>query len=310
MKETINVFFSVDDNYLSCAYVSIYSLIKNANKSYNYNVNILYDSETLCEESKKVLNKLSNDNTEIKFCCVDSYIEKIKSKFITRDYYTNTIYYRLFIPNILKQEEKAIYLDCDTIITGDISELYNVDVTGKILAACSDEAVIAIKVFQDYTEQVIGVNHYLDYFNSGVMLLNLKEFNKQNLYERFLKLLDEYPFVVAPDQDCLNVICKDKVVYLDKGWNRNPLDIPVKMEKLNLIHYNLTSKPWHYKGIMFEEYFWEYAKETPFYQELLDLRDNYPEECKQRDKKGGADLLKKAQEEIDNPNNYKKIYLN
>ena len=141
------------------------------------------------------------------------------------------------------------------------------------------------------------------------MLLNLKEFNKQNLYERFLKLLDEYSFVVAPDQDCLNVICKDKVVYLDKGWNRNPLDIPVKMEKLNLIHYNLTSKPWHYKGIMFEEYFWEYAKETPFYQELLDLRDNYPEECKQRDKNGGADLLKKAQEEIDNPNNYKKIYL-
>ena len=95
MKETINVFFSVDDNYLSCAYVSIYSLIKNASKNYNYNINILYDSDTLCEDSKKVLNKFTNENTNIKFCCVDSYIEKIKSKFITRDYYTNTIYYRI-----------------------------------------------------------------------------------------------------------------------------------------------------------------------------------------------------------------------
>jgi hypothetical protein len=65
--------------------------------------------------------------------CLDSFVQKIKHKFVVRDYYTDTIYYRLFIPSILSNVDKVIYIDSDTVVVDDISKMYNIDLQDKII---------------------------------------------------------------------------------------------------------------------------------------------------------------------------------
>ena len=79
------------------------------------------------EENKKKLAKYESKNVKIEFVDLNYYIQKIQDKLYTRDYYTNTTYFRLFIPNLYPQYDKVIYLDGDTVVLGDISELYNID---------------------------------------------------------------------------------------------------------------------------------------------------------------------------------------
>ena len=308
-KQRINIVYTVDDNYFYCAYVSAYSLIKNANKDYDYTINFLYDSVSLSEKNLKSLDNLNSEKFEIKLYCLDKFLEKVKDKFVLRDYYTDAIYYRLFIPSILSDLDKVIYLDSDTVVVDDISKMYNIDLKDNIIGGCMCEVCDTFEVFTNYVEQVVGVETNKKFINSGILLINIKEFNKQNILEKFNDLLDKYPFIVAPDQDCLNALCKDKSIIIDKGWNRNPYPLKSEKDNIFIVHYTLTNKPWHYKGVLYEEYFWKYAKETPFYQTLYNIRENYSEEEKQRDIICEQELIKKAQYEIDRPDNYKKKFL-
>ena len=81
-KERINIVYTVDDNYFYCAYVSAYSLIKNANKDYDYTINFLYDSVSLSEQNLKSLDNLNSEKFEIKLYCLDKFLENVKDKFV------------------------------------------------------------------------------------------------------------------------------------------------------------------------------------------------------------------------------------
>ena len=85
--------------------------------------------------------------------------------------------------------------------------------------------------------------------------------------EKFLHILEKYNFdVIAPDQDYLNFLCKGKVKYVNRGWDRMPnIDEKFDDSDLHLIHFNMFQKPWNYDNVLYEEYFWKYAKETEYY---------------------------------------------
>lgn len=309
MNNIINIVYSTDENYLPLMAVSIHSLIKNASKDYQYNIHVLYADGTIKNDSIERIKKLSNNNTTIIFKSVNSYIDNVKDKLRTRDYYSLTTYFRLFITNIYPELDKVLYIDCDTLVLGDISELYNFDLGDALVAGTSDDAVLAVKEFQDYVEQVVGVDNYQDYFNAGIILMNLKQFKEQKIFEKFLELNDKYYFVVAQDQDLLNVLCYNKVKYFDPGWNKTPTPALKEFKKLNLIHYNLSYKPWHYDNVMYSDEFWAYAKETDYYEDILDIKNSFSEEDKLIDQQAGVGLIQKALEEIKNENNYKKKFL-
>ena len=63
-------------------------------------------------------------------------------------------------------------------------------------------------------------------------------------------------------------------------------------------------KPWHYDGVLYEEYFWNYAKQTPFYDIILAQKAGFTKEQVKRDEEDGKNLIALAQSEADNPNNY------
>lgn len=282
LKE-IPIFYAIDDGYTPLLSVAIKSLIENASKDYNYSIKILHTDVQECHI--KQIKKYENENVSIEFKDVSYYIEKVKDKLYTRDYFTNTTYFRLFLPELYPQYDKVLYLDSDTIVLGDISELYNTDMGTNLVAASPDDIIQNIEVFQEYAELVVGVAKYQHYFNAGVLLMNLDELRKFKFQEKFLYLLGTVKFSVAQDQDYLNRVCKGRVKLVSHDWNVMPyVNHETKPADIKLIHYNFAYKPWHFEDIRYSEYFWKYAKKTEFYDEIVKMKDSYTEEQKAQDK--------------------------
>lgn len=300
MKENLNtipIFFTVDDKYVPFLAVALQSLIENSSEKNYYLIKILYTSIT--EENQEKIKKYEKENVNIEFVDLNYYINKIKNKLYTRDYYSVTTYFRLFIPNLYPQYNKALYLDCDIVLLADVAELYNIDMGDNLVAAAPDDVIQKIEVFQEYVEKVVGVADYRNYFNAGVLLMNLDELRKFDFQEKFLYSLEKIKFAVAQDQDYLNRLCKGRVKIISNVWDKMPISNDTDANDLKLIHYNLAFKPWHFEDILYKEYFWEYAKKTEFFDEIIKIRDNYTEEDRFNDKEGDKKLRELAQKECD-----------
>lgn len=297
-KNVIPIFFAVDDGYIPFLAVSLQSLIENSKKENFYLIKILYTN--ISEENQRKIQKFEQENVSIEFVDLNYYIEKIKDKLYTRDYYSKTTYFRLFIPNLYPQYTKALYLDSDIVVLEDVADLYNTNMENDLVAAAPDDVIQTIEVFQEYAEKVVGVADYKNYFNAGVLLMNLDELRKFDFQEKFIYSLDKIKFSVAQDQDYLNRLCKGRVKIVDPNWNR----MPIAREKENqgdikLIHYNLAYKPWHFEDILYKDYFWNYAKKTEFFDTIQKIKDNYSDEERFEDMEKDKALRMLAQKEAD-----------
>ena len=297
LKE-IPIFFAADDKYMPFLAVTLQSLVDNSSTDYYYLIKVLYTN--ISEENKGKIKKYERENVNIEFVDLNYYIEKIKDKLYTRDYYSKTTYFRLFIPNLYPQYNKALYLDSDVVLLRDVAELFNIDLGDNLVGGAPDDVIQTIEVFQEYAEKVVGVADYRNYFNAGVLLMNLDELRKYNFQEKFLYVLGTIKFSVAQDQDYLNRLCKGRVKIIDKNWNRMPVsNIEVDEKDLKLIHYNLAYKPWHFEDILYKDYFWEYAQKTEYFDEILKIKDNYSDEEKFDDREKDRQLRELAQKESD-----------
>ena len=296
--KVIPIFFAVDDGYVPFLAVALQSIIENSSKEYFYSIKILYTN--IEEENKKKILKYERENIKIEFVDLNYYIEDVKDKLYTRDYYTKTTYFRLFIPNLYPQYDKAIYLDSDIVVLGDIAKLYNEDIGDNLVAAVPDNVIQTNKVFQDYVERVVGIATYKNYFNAGMLLMNLDEMRKFDFQNKFLYLLGTVKFAVVQDQDYLNRLCKGRTKLLDKGWDKMPIPTDEIEEKdIKLIHYNLTYKPWHFENVLYENFFWNYAKKTEYYDEIQELKNKYTDEERFRDLEQYENLKKLAKKETE-----------
>lgn len=297
-KEVLPIFFAVDDGYMPFLAVTLQSLVDNSSVNYYYLIKILYTN--ISEENKEKIKKYERENVNIEFVDLNYYIEKIKDKLYTRDYYSKTTYFRLFIPNLYPQYNKALYLDCDIVLLRDVAELFNIDLGDNLVGGAPDDVIQTIEVFQEYVEKVVGVADYKNYFNAGVLLMNLDELRKYNFQEKFLYSLETIRFSVAQDQDYLNRLCKGRVKIIDKNWNRMPIsNIEADEKDLKLIHYNLAFKPWHFEDILYQDYFWKYAKKTEYIDNILEIKNNYSDEEKFDDREKDRMLCELAQKESD-----------
>ncbi len=297
-KEVLPIFFAADDKYIPFLAVTLQSLVDNSSTDYYYLIKVLYTN--ISEDHKEKIKKYERENVNIEFVDLNYYIEEIKDKLYTRDYFSKTTYFRLFIPNLYPQYNKALYLDSDVVLLRDVAELFNTDLGDNLVGAAPDDVIQTIEVFQEYAEKVVGVSDYRNYFNAGVLLMNLDELRKYNFQEKFLYVLGTIKFSVAQDQDYLNRLCKGRVKLIDKNWNRMPVsNVEVDEKDLKLVHYNLAFKPWHFEDILYKDYFWRYAQKTEFFDEILKIRDNYSDEEKIDDREKDRQLRELAQKESD-----------
>lgn len=273
-KEIIPVFFSTDDNYIPYLDIAISSLVKNASREFEYKIIVL--NTGLLKENTEKVKKNEREGVSIEFLDISSRIEKIKSRFKNIYHFSVATYYRLFIASLFPQYKKIIYLDCDLVVLGDISKLYNTDIGDNIIAAADEEYVQNTDEFRRYAQICLGVNPDT-YVNAGVLLLNLEAFRENKIEEKFINLITEYDFdLLDPDQAYLNYLCYGKICFLENGWNKEPMQIPLQGEK-NIVHYALYKKPWQYDDVIDGNYFWDYAKASPFYEKILENKAAFGE---------------------------------
>ena len=303
-KKIVPIFYACDDAFVKFTIISIRSMLENASPDRFYRFHILITD--VSERSRRVAKELERENAEIIFEDVTSYLTAIEKKLPLRDYYSKTTYYRLFIADMFPQYDKTIYIDSDTVVLGDISELYDTDLKDNYVGAVTERVMTNVDVYGRYVEQVLGIDRYA-YFNAGLLLLNCKQFRKNDLLKKFGDLLSVYNFVVTQDEDYLNLMCKDRVLHLDRKWNTEILpQFEIDPAKVAIFHYIMVSKPWHYPDCRFGEYFWKYAEKTEFYNELRESSLSYSDEEKQRDIDCGNNLTLLAEREIAREDNYLK----
>lgn len=271
-KKLIPIFFASDNNYLPFLAVSVSSLLENASTDYRYMIYILNNG--LDEKMVAPILSMKRENADIRLVDVGQSLGPIAERLNLRDYYTVSIYFRLFIASMFPQYHKAIYLDADIAVNGDISKLYEIPLGQNLVGAVSDDIIASCRDFRLYAEEAVGVP-YQRYFNSGVLLMNLDQLRLCRIEQKFIYLLETYHFdTVCPDQDYLNALCKDRVLYLDKGWNKMSIDTDYPGVP-NLVHYNMFYKPWLYRSIAYGEYFWHYAEKTPYFEELKRMQKGF-----------------------------------
>ena len=301
-KAEIPIFFACDEGFVKYTMVSMKSIMENTDRSRKYHIYILHMGITEATQAKVLA--MADEEFAIDFVDVTDKMKSIADKLPIRDYYSNTTYFRLFIPDMFPQYRKALYIDSDTIVVGNIAELYDHKL-GKLYAGvCPDRVVAQTDILGDYVEKVLGVKR-TRYFNAGVMLMNCSQFRENHLLDEFLEMLHVYLFVVAQDQDYLNLICKNQVLYMEPKWNAQVFgELACPEEEVGLFHFNMAAKPWHYEDCRLAEYFWKYAKMTVDYDAIKEGLANYTDEQRRNDSVSGEKLIRLAVSEINREDNY------
>ena len=308
MNKEIPIFFSTDDNYIPYLDVAVSSLIANASKEFNYRIIILNTGLNNANVDKIKQNE--REKFKIDFVDISTDVEKIKSKLKNVYHFSIVTYYRLFIASLFPQYGKVIYLDCDLVVLGDISELYHTELGDNILGACPEQFVQNTKEFRAYAAEALGVDPD-GYVNAGVLLMNLAEFRKNRIEEKFVRLITEHDFdLLDPDQAYLNYLCFDKIQILSNGWNKEPMPLACEGKK-NIVHYALYKKPWQYDDVMDGEYFWYYAERSPFYEQIILNKQNFGEAEREQKEATAREILEHALMIVASDNTFsKKLCMN
>lgn len=305
----IPIFFSSDNNYVPFMAVTISSLIKNASKDYIYDIIVLYTN--INEEDLKILKSMETDNVNIIAMSMDERQKELTKGSTTNlctDYYSLSIYFRIFIPLMFPEYDRGIYLDSDMVVTGDISELFNFDLQGNPIGAVVDQSVQTVPVFIDYINTGLGVD-VKKYINSGVLVMDMKQLRELNFCNKFLSVLNKYRFeTVAPDQDYINVLCYNKIQSIPDQWNAMSSELIYGIKDPKIFHFNLFGKPWRYNNIPFEEVFWNAAKESPYYDYIMNVKKTYPDKKRKIAEKYLKEMLEKAAKITTADNNFASVF--
>lgn len=257
MDNSIHILCAADHKYSGKLGVMLTSLYEN-NISSDIIVHIFVDdvNQTCWNKFYKLSSKY---NKKIELTPVPKQ-KLISFGAFESGYFSFAIYYRLLAAELLDASiEKIIYLDCDIIINGNIEGLWNISIQEHSMAVCPD--------FEYYNESNFARLHYCKrkwYFNSGVLLINLKYWRENHISTKCLQYLyDHKSEIVYMDQDVLNAVLIDTIKWIHVKFNFqvrfirkeyfNHYDIRIQNEIREtflspiVIHYVGPNKPWHFK---------------------------------------------------------------
>lgn len=163
---------------------------------------------------------------------------------ITRSHLTRSTYARLFIPELLRQDDRVIYMDCDMLVTGSLQEAWECDLQGYILAAvrCPTPTKAFARVIDLPIEQ---------YFNGGFLVFSLEAWRAQKFGEACLASVTAPDCVyLSQDESALNDHARNRVNYLSAGLNLYAQDMHWQTPYANptsirVIHFVTRPKPWN-----------------------------------------------------------------
>lgn len=248
------------------------SLYKNSSSNRNYDV-VVFET-TISELNKEWLrHKYNKKNFLIRFFNPSSILN-LNNLVKTQAYYSKESFYKLIVPKLFKNYKKVIYSDIDIIFNCDISEISDIDISYRPIAATRDLAFACLMDdnFQNYMKSSLGCKNKFDYFSAGLIVYNLDLITMQDV-DNMLSLLHNNVFIMQ-EQDLLNKYFNGKIYSLPykycfniilakknniKQLSRNSIYFQeykdaVKYPKV--LHYSGSTKPWNNIPINKYDFLW------------------------------------------------------
>jgi lipopolysaccharide biosynthesis glycosyltransferase len=265
MAEHIPIFLASDDNYVSYLAVTIASVCYNT-KSF---VDFYILDNGISDFNKKQLEILRRNFSDftLEYLPVNenSLLENIEYKNKSK-YITKATYSRFLIPEFKPELSKIVYLDVDIILLDDIEKLWQKELDGYALGACPGSSILA--------KIAIGSARSHQYFNAGVLLLDIQQWRENHIMEKLFNIEKKYrQRLLLADQDVLNIFFEDNYKQLSMQYNSMTTvmtDEDDLYKNIIIRHFNGEQKPWNthkYKGKELRHFneFWFFASLTPFY---------------------------------------------
>ena len=238
MTKIINVCIAADNNYKLPLTAVLNSFVKNVkNKTV---LHILYTGF-----SEKYKNKLN------RFCCGTNisldFRDMSKYDFdfhgLDMQHWTRAIFYRIMIPEMFSDLDRMIYLDGDTLVLDDLYELYNTPMDNDFMLG------MVVDRFSYKTR--IGELKTSNYFNSGMILFDIKKCLEFNFSEKCVQWIYDNPETAKfPDQDAINIIANNKILRINNIYNKQfaTNDLIDWSKQYVVAHFLSAIKPWHYNA--------------------------------------------------------------
>ncbi len=250
-QRSISIVSSSNEAFVPHLATLFLSLLTTKQTNTTFHFYVIDDDISL--RSKFLLNRTVGEfNARISYVTIDP---TDFSGAVESDRIPQTAYYRISIPNLLKENKRAIYMDCDMITLEDIEALWEADLGEQLLGAVEDAG------FHDRLEKM-GIESETDlYFNSGLMVMDLEKWREEKITEKVLGFIENNPGKLTfHDQDALNAILHDRWLELDPRWNAQTYMMLQEKEhptiqgqarwdeatkKPAVIHFCGHAKPWN-----------------------------------------------------------------
>ena len=289
----IVVVCAADDNYAMPLSVTVRSAIVNLQIQRKILLFII-DGDISNRNKQKILKSLNSEKCEVKFIPKPDYLLKMTEFEHIPKYHvlsaSGAAIYRLMISELLsKQFDKAIYLDCDLVVRGNLGELWESDLAENYVLAVPDMLIKYVSSpcgLLNYQE--LGISPNAKYFNSGVLVINLKKWRDDKITIKAIEYLKHNrEYVRWHDQDVLNALFASQWGELNPQWNfmvgiyeyslsQDSLFPGHDQDDLNaiqnlynnlvqnpyIIHFTSGNKPWNSRRTLLKEYFFEYVDMT------------------------------------------------
>ena len=263
----ISIAYAPDDNYVNQTVVSMKSALE-----HNEQVEFIIMYSKLSAESMQKLGAVGGSLRLIKMD-ESQFADLTLSKWVTVQ-----AWFRIKLPDLCKDLDKVLYLDCDTLIRGNLDELFSLDLTDKYLAGVKD--VWGVSKYVKRLGMKSGV-----YVNSGMLLFNCDYCRKEHFFDKVVEFAKNNAKIIEfCDQDSINkVVDEHKLVIspkynlMDTWWRGGYYEFEGEEEteylkaKDNPVIAHLTGLKPAFKGCgnKFKDDWWEVAKKTKIYDELL-----------------------------------------
>ncbi|WP_312281228.1 glycosyltransferase family 8 protein [Oscillibacter sp.] len=288
-KDSVAVSLVSSEEYAPFAAVVVASILANATSEHTYDIVVL--TNDMRWRSRKRMEAMGDgkENISIRVLDISKMIEGFS--FYTWAHFTSNTYYRLLTPDVFTEYTKVVYLDSDVVVNHDLAELFETDLTGYYMAAAYDTHVISYCTRtppleqRAYNSQELGMENPEEYFQAGVSLFNLtalrRDFEPGYLIQQ--GMIHKLRWL---DQDLVNKLFYGKILRLSGKWNVMVSNQPEDLDEYHLpdalrqdyfenrqtpyiVHYVGRAMPCYTVEPDLFEYFWHYARMTPFYEILI-----------------------------------------
>ena len=262
--EEINILMSVNKKFLKNSEEMIFSLLYYSSKKIN--LYLMYQEKELNQTDIEGLSKFVENTSKGKLIPIKFDTTKLKGVRVTGEdgyFFSIETYSRLFCAFYLpKSVDRILYLDVDMICTGDISELYDISLEGKIWAGAEDKDIEEKDLIR------LGLPKEYKYVNAGVALINVKKLRNNYLEQYILTpIIENHKEGIYLDQDFINKVFAGDIKIIEEKYNLLAKSKSYRelKEKPLIVHYAGSVKPWDNDVSRFDI---EYIE--PYY-EILEL---------------------------------------